>query len=112
MRRNFVYCNCLIRYYRSRLNILFLHSIRSNCFGSSSVICSHCKRSYRLLDENVCEHRFFIYASHLKAFSLFAFALTYNVAWVVVCCISEGARLHGSTFSKINCPELFCFAQS
>ena len=22
MRRNFVYCNCLVRYYRSRLNIL------------------------------------------------------------------------------------------
>ena len=73
MRRNFVYCNCLIRYYRSRLYI----------FGSSNVFCPHCKRSFCLLVEKVCEHQtfsVFIYASHLKALILFAFALTYTVA--------------------------------
>ena len=76
------------------------------------MFCSHCKRSYRLLDENVCEHQTFsdlIYASHLKALILFAFAQAYTVAWVFVCCISDGACLHGSTFSKL---KLFCFAQS
>ena len=69
----------------------------------------------RLLEENVCEHQtfsVFTYASHLKALILFAFALTYTVAWVFVCCISEGACLHGSTFSKLNCLKLFCFEQS
>ena len=94
---------------------MFLHSIGSSSFGSSNVFCPHCKRSYRQLDLNVCEHHtfsVFIYASHLKALILLAFALTYTVAWVFVCCISEGACLHGSTFSKLKCLRLFYFAQS
>ena len=91
VRRNFVNYSCSIRYYRSRLNIIFLHSIGSSIFGSSNVFCPHYKRSYRLLDESVWEHQtfsVFLYASHLKALILFAFTLTYTVAWVFVCCIS------------------------
>ena len=79
------------------------------------MFCHHCKQPYRLLDVNVCEHQtfsVFIYASHLKASILLAFALKYTVAWVFVCCKSEGAYLHGSTFSKLYRLKLFCFAQS
>ena len=65
MRRNFVYCNCLVRYYRLRLNILLYFCFQQgHFFGSSNVFCPRCKRSYRLLDEIVWEQQTFRF-SHM-----------------------------------------------